>query len=50
MDKKGRISKSELISQCNKIIRFEPTKEDEEEIAREQKLMLDSLIPEERKD
>ena len=35
---RGRISKTELIKECNKIIRFEPTEEDKMKILEEQKM------------
>jgi hypothetical protein len=34
--KKGRISKADLIKECNKIIRFQPTEEDKQKILEEQ--------------
>lgn len=40
---RGRISKNELIKECNRIIKFEPTEEDKIKIAEEQKKMLAKL-------
>lgn len=37
---RGRISKSDLIKECNRIIKFEPSEEDKIKIAEEQKKML----------
>lgn len=37
---RGRISKTELIKECNKIIRFTPTEEDKQKILEEQNKML----------
>jgi hypothetical protein len=37
---RGRISKSDLIKECNKIIRFQPTDEDKEKILEEQNKIL----------
>ena len=36
---RGRISKAELIKECNRLIKFEPTEEDKIKIAEEQKQM-----------
>ena len=38
---RGRISKAELIKECNRLIKFEPTEEDKSKIAEEQKKMLE---------
>lgn len=40
---RGRISKSELIKECNKIIRFQPTEEDKEKILAEQNKILQTF-------
>lgn len=37
---RGRISKNDLIKECNRIIKFEPSEEDKLKIAEEQKKML----------
>jgi hypothetical protein len=37
---RGRISKSELIKECNKIIRFQPTEEDKIKIQEEQDKLI----------
>ncbi len=37
---RGRISKNDLIKECNKIIRFQPTEEDKEKILAEQNKIL----------
>ena len=41
--KRGRINKGDLIKECNKIIKFEPTEEDKIKIAEEQKEMLEKI-------
>ena len=40
---RGRISKADLIKECNRLIRFEPTEEDKIKIAEEQKKTLKEL-------
>ena len=40
---RGRISKAELIKECNRLIKFEPTEEDKIKIAEEQKKMLEKI-------
>lgn len=40
---RGRINKSDLIKECNRIIRFEPTEEDKIKIAEEQQKTLKEL-------
>jgi hypothetical protein len=40
---RGRISKAELIKECNKIIRFTPTEEDKQKILEEQNMAWKSL-------
>ena len=40
---RGRINKSDLIKECNRIIRFEPTEEDKVKIAEEQQKTLKEL-------
>jgi hypothetical protein len=40
---RGRISKADLIKECNRIIRFEPTEEDKVKIAEEQQKTLKEL-------
>lgn len=40
---RGRINKNELIKECNKIIRFEPTDEDKIIIQKEQKNIIKSI-------
>ena len=40
---RGRISKGDLIKECNRIIRFEPTEEDKVKIAEEQQKTLKEL-------
>ena len=40
---RGRISKADLIKECNRIIRFEPTEEDKIKIAEEQQKTLKEL-------
>ena len=40
---RGRISKNELIKECNRIIRFEPTEEDKIKIAEEQQKTLNEI-------
>ena len=40
---RGRISKVELIKECNKIIRFVPTEEDKQKISEEQNKILKKL-------
>ena len=40
---RGRISKSDIIKECNKIIRFEPTEEDKVKIAEEQQKTIKEL-------
>ena len=39
----GRITKAELIKECNRLIKFEPTEEDKVKIAEEQKKMLEKI-------
>jgi DNA-binding MarR family transcriptional regulator len=46
---KGRVSKSELVAQCNKLIRFEPTEEDKEVIAQQNLDILKSIEEKEGK-
>ena len=41
--RRGRINKMDLIKECNKIIKFEPTEEDKIKIAEEQKEMLEKI-------
>ena len=41
--KRGRINKGDLIKECNKIIKFEPTEENKIKIAQEQKEMLEKI-------
>ena len=40
---RGRISKSDLIKECNRLIRFEPTEEDKIKIGEEQQKMIKEL-------
>ena len=40
---RGRITKAELIKECNRLIKFEPTEEDKVKIAEEQKKMLEKI-------
>ena len=40
---RGRISKSDIIKECNKIIRFEPTEEDKIKIAEEQQKTIKEI-------
>ena len=40
---RGRISRSDLIKECNRIIRFEPTEEDKAKIAQEQEEILNKI-------
>jgi hypothetical protein len=40
---RGRITKSELIRECNKLIRFEPTEEDKLKIQEDQNKILKNL-------
>ena len=40
---RGRITKSDLIKECNRIIKFEPTEEDKIKIKEEQKKMLEKI-------
>merc|ERR1711957_884677 len=40
---RGRISKNDLIKECNKIIRFEPTEEDKIKINEEQNNIIKSI-------
>ena len=40
---RGRIGKAELIKECNRLIRFEPTEEDKKKIAEEQQETLKEL-------
>lgn len=40
---RGRISKAELIKECNRLIKFEPSEEDKIKIAEEQKKMLEKI-------
>ena len=40
---RGRISKADLIKECNRLIRFEPTEEDKIKIGEEQQKMLKEL-------
>lgn len=40
---RGRINKNDLIKECNKIIRFEPTEEDKLKIQEEQNKIIKSL-------
>ena len=40
---RGRISKADLIKECNRLIRFEPTEEDKIKIVEEQKKTLKEL-------
>jgi hypothetical protein len=40
---RGRISKTDLIKECNKIIRFEPTEEDKKKIQEDQSKILMNL-------
>lgn len=40
---RGRISKAELIKECNKIIKFQPTEEDKQKILEQQNKMLKSF-------
>ena len=40
---RGRISKADLIKECNRLIRFEPTEEDKIKIAEEQQKTLKEL-------
>ena len=40
---RGRISKTDLIKECNRLIRFEPTEQDKIKIAEEQEKTLKEL-------
>jgi len=40
---RGRINKTDLIKECNKIIRFTPTEEDKAKILEEQNKILKSF-------
>lgn len=40
---RGRINKTDLIKECNKLIRFTPTEEDKAKILEEQNKILKSL-------